>query len=297
MTVLQDQSPCSWRSLLYVPANNPRFVGKAQQRGADGVVLDLEDSVPDTDKENARNLCAEAIAEMVDGPSDVLVRINASLRQAIPDLEKIVQPGLKAILLPKADRPDKIALLAETLDELEAERGIALGSIKFIPMIEAPAGFFAASDIATVSSRSVGLLLGSEDFATEAGMEPDPETLLLPRQQLVFAARKAGLVPYGLLESAADYSNVEKTLEIARRAARFGFEGSTCVHPALVPVLNQAFSPSVEQISHAREVMATLETAAAQGKGAAVLKGRMIDAPMRKRAERLLVRAQRFGLI
>lgn len=297
MTAMHDHLHCSWRSLLYVPANNARFVAKAQQRGADGIILDLEDSVPDTDKANARNLCAETVAEMVDGPSDVLVRINASLRKAIPDLEKIVQPGLTAILLPKADRPDKVALLAETLDELEAERGLVPGGIKFIPMIESPAGFFAASEVATASSRAVGLLLGSEDFATEAGMEPDPETLLLPRQQLVFAARKAGLVPYGLLESAADYANLDKTRDIARRAARFGFEGSTCVHPALVPVLNQAFSPGSEQIAHARAVIATLEAAAAQGRGAAVLNGRMIDAPMRKRAERLLTRARRFGLV
>lgn len=177
-----------WRSLLYVPGNNEKFIAKAQSRGADAIVLDLEDSVPDDRKASARDITAAALPELGGGPSRLLVRINGGLRLAVPDIEAVVQPGLSALFVPKCEAAEKLRLLSDLLYELEAERGLQAGSIGLVAMIETPLGLENAHPIARADPRVCALILGSEDFATSAGLAPTPEALLLPRQQLVFAS-------------------------------------------------------------------------------------------------------------
>ena len=282
-----------WRSLLYVPANNPRFVSKAGERGADAVVLDLEDSVPPAEKDEARRQCGEAIERLADAPCDVVVRINGPLRLAVRDLEAVIRPGLTAIFVPKVGTAGGLAALCDVVSELEAEVGIDAGEIGLVPMIETPGSLLDAREIAAASPRNVAMILGSEDMATEAGFEPSAETLLHPKLQVAFAAKAAGLLALGLLDSVAAISELERTRQIAARSARFGFDGATCVHPAIVGILNAAFSPSPEQIDLARRTIDAMEAAWAEGKGAARLDGRMIDMPMLTRARALLEKAGR----
>lgn len=277
-----------WRSLLYVPGNNERFIGKAQTRGADAVVLDLEDSVPDHEKAAARAMTAAALPSLAEGPSDLLVRINGGLRLAVPDLEAVVQPGLRGIFVPKCEAAEKLRLLSEMLFDLEAERGLPVGEIALVAMIETPRGLENVHDIARADPRVCGMILGSEDFATATGMQPTPEALLAPRQQIVFAAHAAGIAPLGLLDSVANYGDAEHLAAVARRARAFGFRGATCVHPAAVAPLNAAFLPSDEETDWAKRVVAAMEEAHAQGRGAATLDGRMIDKPMLDRARDIL---------
>lgn len=281
----------AWRSLLYVPANNERFLAKAGERGADAVVLDLEDSVPPADKDGARSMCREAIDRLAAAPCDVVVRVNGPLRLAVRDLEAVVRPGVAALFLPKVETAGGLRALDEVVSELEVEAGMEVGATGLVPMLESPDSLFNAREIAGASPRNVAMILGSEDIATAAGFEPSAETLLHPKLQVAFAAKAVGLLALGMLDSVAAISEPETTREIAVRSARFGFDGATCVHPAIVEILNEAFSPSEEQLELARRTVEAMEAAWAEGRGAARLDGRMIDMPMLTRARALLRKA------
>lgn len=284
-----------WRSLLFVPANNERFLAKCADRGADALILDLEDSVPAVEKAAARARCSEAIQELRDASADLIVRINSPLRLAVPDLEAVVRPGLRAVMVPKCLSGEHLQLLSELVEELERERQITPGSIGFVPIIETPRAYLRMDRIAALEPRCLALTLGGEDFSNHLGMEPGADTLLLPKQQVVIAARASGVVPLGLLDSIANYGDTEHVREVARRSARFGFEGAACVHPALVPILNEAFTPSNEAIEWAQQVIEALTAAQAQGLGTARLNGTMIDEPIAARARRILQRAGSSG--
>jgi len=283
-----------WRSLLYVPAHVERFVHKAHTRGADAVILDLEDSVPPNEKEAARQGAAEAIGQLARHGVDVVVRINSPLRLAVRDLEAVVRPGLKAIATPKLEGAAHVRLLGAAVAELEQERGMAVGSVGFIGLIESAAALGDARAIAGADPRLVALLLGTEDFAAETGMDPFGEGVLHAKLQLVLAARAAGLIPLGLAVSLADYSDRARLMEAARRSRRLGFEGATCIHPDQVPIINEAFSPAPAEVAEARELVEAYEAAVARGLGAVAFKGRMVDEPVVRRARRLLEMARRL---
>src|SRR3954468_3992000 len=121
-----------WRSLLFVPVTQRRFVDGAARRGADGIILDLEDSVAASEKERARTLVPEAAQIVSRGGADVIVRINRPMRMTVRDLEAVIGPGVDAIALPKAESPEHVQLVAEIMDELEAERGLPVGTTKML---------------------------------------------------------------------------------------------------------------------------------------------------------------------
>lgn len=283
----------NWRSLLYVPGNNARFLEKAQTRGADAIILDLEDSVPVDRKSEARSMVSERIAALASGPSALTVRINSDMRTTVKDLEAVVQPGLNSVLIPKCETPERAVVVSEILSDLEDERSLPHGEISTIALIETPNGLFDARDIARSDSRLAGLILGSEDFATASGLSPDPDTLAMAKQQIVFAAHSAQIAPLGLMDSVANYTN-DGLEDLARTSKRFGFTGATCVHPGAVEALNTGFRPTDEEVAAAEEVVATMAKAKAQGHGAASLGGRMIDAPLLTRAHNTLRLAGRI---
>src|SRR5690348_12137698 len=164
-----------WRSLLFVPVTQRRFVDGAAKRGADGIILDLEDSVAASEKERARTLVAEAARIVSRGGADVVVRINRPLRMTVRDLEAVIGPGVQAIALPKAESAEHVQLVAEIMDELEEERGIPLGTTKMLAMVETASALFRIAEIARAHPRLVALNLGAEDFALSAGMLPEAE--------------------------------------------------------------------------------------------------------------------------
>ena len=276
-----------WRSLLYVPANVPRYLGRAQSRGADALILDLEDSVPDTRKAEARRILAAHWDGLRAGPSDLIVRINGDMRRAVHDLEQVVRPGLAAIYLPKATSADFVVHVAELIAALEAENGVAHGTTRIVPMIETPAALEQVFAIAAAHPRVCGLTLGSEDFATACAMMPTPQNLLSARQRIVFAARAAGISPYGLLDSVANLSTGDLP-DLVARSRDFGFDGASAVHPDTTPHLNRGFSQSEENRIWAKGVIDALDQAERDGKGAARYDGRMVDRPMRVRADMIL---------
>jgi citrate lyase subunit beta/citryl-CoA lyase len=159
-------------------------------------------------------------------------------------------------------------------------------------MIEDPGAVLDARSLARSTPRVFALVTGGEDLATSLDAEPTPEVLRLPKLMVHLAAKSAGVRSFGLLRTVADYGDLAGIEKSAQEARAFGFDGATCVHPALVPILNRAFSPSQEALDHARRVIAAAEEAKAGGEGAFSFEGRMVDEPVVKRARALLDRAR-----
>ena len=288
---LKSKAPL-WRSLLYMPANNQNFLAKAQNRGADAIILDLEDSVAPNDKLRAREICKSAIQGLSQGPSDILVRINAPLRLAVRDIEAVVQQGLKGLFVPKVESAGILSAMDELLTSLEQERGMDIGQIKIVPMLETPKALLSAERIACSIDRNIGLILGGEDFATSAGLYPSAETLTYPKIQMALAAKAAGLMPLGILDTVADFSDADYMFEVAKKSAKFGFEGATCIHPTMVDALNRGFSPTQEEVKEAALIMEVMEDAWQNNHGAAQINGKMIDMPVYNRAKAVVERAE-----
>ncbi|XUJ34261.1 HpcH/HpaI aldolase/citrate lyase family protein [Bradyrhizobium japonicum] len=221
-----------------------------------------------------------------------MVRIDQPLELAVPDLEAAVIAGVDAIKITKVEGAEHLRLLDEMVTRLEIERGLPIGKIWFVGLIEAPGPLSRAHEIARSIPRLAGISLGAEDYATAIGAKPTEETLLMPKQQVVQAARAAGIMPLGTIGSVADFSDLEGYTRIVRRSADFGFVGSACIHPSLVPILNEGFSPSAKEVADAERVVALDKQAAAEGRASFAIDGKMIDIPIVQRAEALLERAQ-----
>ncbi len=280
-----------WRSMLFVPVTVPRFVQGGADRGADALILDLEDSIAPSQKEQARKLLPEAVPVVGRRGADVLVRVNRPWRLLVRDIEAAVIPGVTALMLTKVDSPQQVHAVAEMVDELETERALPSGRLAFVVLVETAAAFFRMEAIARAHPRIVAISLGAEDFALSAGMLPEPEGLLYPKQHTIFAARAAGILPLGFVGSIADYRDQEAFRAIVRRSRRLGFVGASCIHPLHVPVLNEEFAPSPEEVARAERMVATYDAALAAGTGAVEFEGRMIDIPVVERARAVLARA------
>lgn len=283
-----------WRSMLYVPSNNPAFVEKAHTRGADAIILDLEDSVPAAERSSARLGLAEAAKTAGKSGADVLVRINRPIEEAVRDIEASVMPGVCGLYLPKTESAEHLLLLEELVAACEFRQKMEPGSTLLVPMIETAGAYFRMEEIAKASRRNAGITLGGEDFALDTGMVPDEETLFMGSQKLVYAARAAGIIPLGTIGTVADYQDLDAYRASARKSQKFGFEGSACIHPSVVPVLNDEFSPSGEDVAKAKRIVSLYEDAQAQGKGAIELDGKMIDVPVALRAQALVARYERI---
>jgi citrate lyase subunit beta / citryl-CoA lyase len=279
-----------WRSMLFVPVIVEKFVDAAHRRGADAIILDLEDSVPESQKERARGLIQDAAAKVSRGGADVTVRINRPWRQTLRDLEAAVSPRVSALLLPKIASADHVKLIVEVVADLEAERGMAIGTTRLIPMIETADAFFKIHEIARADPRIVALNLGAEDFALSVGMLPEPEGLFYPKQQTIIAARAAGVMPLGFIGTVADFKDLEAFRATIQRSRRMGFMGASVIHPSQIQILNEEFRPTAEEVAQARRIVEAYDKATREGVGAIVLDGRMIDVPIVVRAQQTLAR-------
>ena len=287
---MRDDLP-AWRSLLFVPVTAEKFVRTGADRGADGIILDLEDAVAPSEKARARTLIADAIPHVSRKGADVLVRVNRPWRLLVRDLEAAVIPGVAALMLTKVDSPELVQAVSDIVAELEAERGLLPEKIQFVVLVETAAGFFRIEAIAKAHPRVVALSLGTEDFTADVGMMPDPDGLLYPKQHTLFAARAAGILPMGFVGSIADFRDQEAFRAIIRRSKRLGFVGASAIHPLQIPVLNEEFSPTAAEVERAKRMVAAYDVAFAQGLGAVQFEGAMIDVPVVQRAQNVIARA------
>lgn len=280
-----------WRSLQYVPAHVEKYVSSPHIAAADAIILDLEDSVPADRKAHARAGLANAIPTVARAGADVLVRINDG-DLAAEDIAAAVQPGVAALVIPKVRDAARLTYLDRLVSDAEAVTGMASGSVRFVVLIETADGFLDMLAIARATPRVIAISLGNEDFAFDLGMEASEETLLMPRQQLAIVAAAAGIMPLGLMGAATRFDDPDAYRALALKSRRFGFVGSSCIHPSQIALLNEAFAPTTDQVVEARRLVQAAEEARAEGRGAFSIDGRMIDRPIIARAEALLRKHQ-----
>jgi citrate lyase subunit beta/citryl-CoA lyase len=279
-----------WRSLMYCPANVEKYVDKAHTRGADVIQLDLEDSVPPSEKANARKLVEKAAARVRRGGADVVVRFNQPLALAVRDLEHSICPDVDALACTKVLGVSHVHLLDELVSELEQKRGMMVGHTKFITMIETADAFFHIRDIVSASPRIVACNIGGEDFALDNDMQPTGEALFYPKQHMVFAANAAGVLPLGFVDSIAGFGDWEAFRRMVRRSRDFGFKGAGCIHPGQVGIVNQEYTPTADEVAYAQKLIKLDNEAAASGRGSFSLDGKMVDIPIIVRARKLIAR-------
>ncbi len=272
------------RSLLFVPATSPHLLAKAAQRGADALIIDLEDAVPLERKSEARRMARQAIEQLA-AQAPVLVRVNAPLDLLRADIEALPLTLLQGILLPKVESASQVLELAGLL---ATRQGPNAKPIPIASLIETALGVVRAESIATAHPSVCALGFGAEDYAAEMGVQPQPQSLLWAAQAVTTCARAFRLACWGLPGSVAEIEDMASFAEGVNLARSIGFSGTVCVHPRQVAVANAGFGPAEQELAWARKVLAADEKARAQGLGAVTLDGRMIDRPIVERARRWL---------
>ena len=278
------------RSLLFIPADAERFIARGAQRGADVIILDLEDGVAPSSKTRARAALPSAVKQLHAGGATVYVRVNNEPAMLSGDVAAAVASGADGIVLPKVEAPEQVVQLAA--DMLREERVAARDALAMhiIVLIETPLGVCRALDIARSSQRLVGMVFGGEDFSTAMGIDPLPEAMGWPAQSVALAAAAAGILPLGLPGTVGDFSNPDAYHALAVHAKRIGMRGAVCIHPAQVQVLNDVFGGTDEEAAAAARLVEAFDAGIAQGKGAIALDGKMIDVPIATRARLYLQR-------
>ena len=277
-----------WRSLLYVPVVSERFVAKAHERGADAIILELEDGVALSEKARARGLVAAAAPRVGQAGADVLVRVNRPWRLAVPDLEAAIGPDVRGLVLPKVDSAEHVLALAEIASSVEAERGLEDGHTVFFPRIEGAKGLLNAAEICAAHPRVVAVGLGSSDYTIAAGMEAGGQGNAIASFLVVNAAVAAGILPIGLTGAIVGFGDLDAFRRTAEESRALGLRGAPCVHPSQVPILNEVFSPTADELERARRVVEAYEEALAAGEGAITVDGEFVDVPFYEQAKRLL---------
>ena len=273
------------RSLLFVPANEQRFIAKAHERGAGAIILDLEDAISPDQKEAARSNVQRAAAELRgNGIAHVLVRINAGNAD---DIDAAVSRDVDALVLPKVDMVDDLMWADTALSTAERRSGLPDGHTRLLVLVETPAAVLNTGSLAA-HERVAALILGSEDLALALGVEPAPEALAYAASSVVFAARGHQKVPLGVPGSLAAIVDTGRFAQTVQHARQLGMAGTVCIHPKQVEVVNAAFAATPEAYAQAQRILAAFDEAQRAGKGAVMFEGKMLDLPIVERARRIV---------
>ena len=272
------------RSRLYAPGNNPRLLIGLELHGADCVVVDLEDSVPLSEK-RATRILVKYILIAVKFP-EVWVRINPLDTYGRDDLAEILRGRPHGICLPKAESSADVISLSKEIEELESSYGISSGTTYIMPIIETARGVLHSEEIASADQRVVIIAFGAEDFTRDMGARRTEESLLFARSMIVTAAKAVGI-------QASDtvYSNLDDEKGLiaeAKQARNLGFDGKGVINPRQIEPIHAVFSPTEQEIEEARQIVAAAEEAEEHGLGAIAIEGKMIDKPVLARAQQTL---------
>lgn len=282
------------RSKLFVSGARPELYAKALAGDADALSFDLEDSVPETGKEDARRRVATFVAapEVRNAAKLVIVRTNAlGTLHFEDDVIALARPGVALINLPKPESAGDITTAVRMLERAEVANGVAQ-PIGLLVNIETPRALHAAGEIARAHPRVAGLQLGLGDLFEPFGVDRrDAASVHAAMFAVRMAAAEAGV--FAVDGAFGDVENDEGFRAEAEMARRLGFVGKSCIHPRQVALANAVFRPSEAEIAAAERIVAAAGAAAAQGRGAFLVDGRMIDLPFLKRAEALVATARR----
>jgi len=286
------------RSKLFVPASRPELFEKALASAADALSFDLEDSVADERKGEARDALRALLRsnDVARHAKVLIVRVNAlDSPHFNADVDAVVQPGLDFLNLPKPESVEDVRAAASAIDRAERANGVSR-PVKLLLNIESPRAFRHAAELARAHPRVAGLQLGLGDLFEPLGVARR-ETAAI--QQAMFglriAAGEAGVFAYdSAFANIKDEAGFRAEAELARS---MGFLGKSCIHPSQIAPANEVFRPSDEEIAHASRVVEAARDAQSKGVGAYVVDGKMIDPPFVERARELLGHAQRLGLL
>ena len=276
-----------FRSLIFVPGNNPRFLEKAKSLQADIVCLDLEDSVPDSEKAGARRLIRKALESSGSYASAVFIRTNSPASGLIRlDLDEIVQKGIGGVVVPKVDDAQALADIAEDLAELEDARG--LEPVQIIPSIESAKGVVNTYEIASFGVRVPAVVFGVFDLLNDLGVEysKDVPGMAYSRAKIPVDARAAGVAAIDAIWQ--DLRDPKGFEDDCRAGKGLGYSGKSIIHPDQIETVHRLFHPTPYEIMWARRVCQAYIESAKDGTGATTIDGRMIDEVHFKQAKTLL---------
>ncbi len=283
------------RSRLYLPGNEPKFLVNAGLHHPDGVILDLEDSVHADEKDAARLVVRNALRCVDFHGAELMVRIN-QLPLGLEDLDAVVPESPHVILIPKTEHADQVRAVRARIQEIQGPAG-GRRPVWLMPILESALGVEHAFEIATATDTVIALTIGLEDYTADLGVVKTVEgdESLYARARVVNAAKAAGVQAIDSVYG--DVGDVEGLKAWGVRSRTMGFEGMGCVHPRQIVPIHEAFAPSQVELEKALKIVAAFEAAEAKGLGVVSLGTKMIDAPVVKRAVRLVDRARRAGLI
>jgi citrate lyase subunit beta/citryl-CoA lyase len=274
------------RSRLYLPGNEPKFFTNAGLHKPDGIILDLEDSVAPAQKDAARLLVRNALRSIDFYGAERMVRIN-QLPAGLDDLKYIVPHNVQVILIPKCESGKQVKEVENKVEQLKKEFNVN-NNIFFMPIIESALGVIKAYEIASSSKNICALTIGLEDYTADLGTQRTIEgkESFFARSMVVNAAKAARAQAIDTVFS--DVADMEGLRQSVLEAKRLGFEGKGCIHPRQIPVVHEGFAPTDEEIDKAEKIISAYEEAKKQGIGVVSLGSKMIDAPVVKRALRII---------
>lgn len=284
------------RTLLFVPGNRQRMLERAPRAGADAIVLDLEDAVPRGEKRTARALVRAMLPRLAESGRPVFVRVN-NIRSGLArdDVMAVVRPGLAGVVHPKTDAAQDLRDLDVLLREAELKYKVRPGDIRTIPLIESPIAVLRGEQIVQASDRVLALSLGGEDYTAALGVQREAADAALAYARGVIVTVAAA---YGIPAIDTPYPDIgdERGLVAEAQLARaLGFKGKYIVHPDQAAPVNAAFTPSKDEVAYAHRVVAAAAAAKKLRRGAVMLDGAMIDAPIVERARAVIALAERIA--
>lgn len=282
------------RSLLFIPGNNANMLAKAVTCAPDVLVPDMEDSIPDAEKDSARSTIAECLPRLAAHPALLMPRVNSLRTEWFEaDVAAIAAPGVWGIAIGKIESAADVSKISETLARAEQRAALDVGSLRLVPWIETALAIVNCYEICTASERIAAVSFGGEDYSADLGVDrlDDETNVMFARSTICNAARAAGVLaldtPY------FQFRNAEGLAMSCIASKRLGFKGRFAIHPAQIGVINTSYSPSDADIVEAQRVIAAFEEAERTGRGSTSLDGRVIDVPVVKRARALLAHAAR----
>ena len=276
-----------FRSLIFVPGNNPRFLEKAKKIQADVICFDLEDSVPDDEKISARKLIKTALKSRSEYSSSIFVRTNSPLSGKIPaDLKEIVQKGIDGIVIPKVNNIGELKKIQKILSGLEKSK--KLKPIQIIPSIESAEGVVNSYLIASFGKRVTAIVFGIFDLLNDLGVEytKDSPGGKYSRYKIPVDAAAAGISAIdGIWQDLNDLKGLQMDCNFGKS---LGYAGKSVIHPDQISVVHKSFHPNKTEISWAEKVCKVYLESTKKGKGATTVDGKMIDEVHYKQAKALL---------
>lgn len=285
------------RSFMFVPGHRASMIDKCAASGADAVILDLEDSVPEPDKAAARELVAGRIRQLAQAGQRTYVRINRSRHlYSFEDVMAVVRPGLEGIVLSMPDGPGDVALACALVAEAEERNGVEAGSVGIVPALETPRSLQLAFECAQMErvTALIGASARNADLQRAMGWEWQADSLesLYMKSRVVMACRAAGKLPIGGIWQ--QVHDLEGVRNYARQDRKLGMSGTTILHPANAAVVNAIFMPSADDVAYYEGMLQAFEEGLKQGRASVMYRGEHIDAAHAKTAQQKVALARRY---